>query len=74
MNIKDFKSLYIGGDKVKSIYIGGSLVWTSEEPIPVVKFLQLGNITITGTVIQPVYANVTSNIKLLSIENATITT
>ena len=68
MNIKDFKSLYIGGDKVKSIYIDGTLVWTSEEPIqPTMNILKMSISASVGNIIHPVYVDLTSTPSTMNI-------
>ena len=67
MNIKDFKSLYIGGDKVKSIYIGGSLVWTSETIQPIMNILKMSISASVGAIIHPVYVDLTSTPSTMNI-------
>lgn len=73
MNIKDFKSLYIGGDKVKSIYISNTLIWSSEQPKEYLYMLQMGTESITSKIVIPIHTYLNDSLEMLQMGTEIIT-
>lgn len=69
MFLKDMKSGYLGTLKIKSIYLGNSLIYQDSKPVGLYT-LQLGPCINTSRVIVPKKYQVTTECKMLKLGGA----